>query len=190
MIARLPVILVALYLLTACSGPGYYMQAISGQWKLMRSREEIQALLDNPETSPELAAQLQSASRIKVFAEAVLDLPGDGSYSSYVEVGGSALVWNVIATPEFSLQAKQWCFPVAGCVPYRGYFDQHKANDSADRLRRKGMDVHVSPAAAYLTPNRHSASSFSGTSSSHSGFLKLRLMPRASLPICMPSTMR
>jgi predicted aminopeptidase len=149
MIARLPVILVALYLLTACSGPGYYMQAISGQWKLMRSREEIQALLDNPETSPELAAQLQSASRIKVFAEAVLDLPGDGSYSSYVEVGGSALVWNVIATPEFSLQAKQWCFPVAGCVPYRGYFDQHKANDSADRLRRKGMDVHVSPAAAY-----------------------------------------
>lgn len=149
MIARLPVIFLALFLLSACSGPGYYMQAISGQWKLMHSRQDIQALLDNPETNPELAAQLQSADHIKAFAESVLDLPGGQSYSSYVDVEGTALVWNVVATPEFSLQAKQWCFPVAGCVPYRGYFKQHKAIDSAERLRNKGMDVHVSPAAAY-----------------------------------------
>jgi predicted aminopeptidase len=135
--------------LTACSGPGYYMQAISGQWKLMHARQDIQSILDDPATDPELTEQLQLAGQIKTFAQDSLDLPANGSYSSYVEVEGDALVWNVVATEEFSLQAKKWCFPVAGCVPYRGFFKQNKALQSAERFRKKGMDVYVSPSAAY-----------------------------------------
>ncbi len=141
--------LILIVFLTACSGPSYYLQAMSGQWNLMHSRQDIQSLLDNPATSSELAAQLKAAAQIKAFAESTLDLPASGSYSSYVEIDGAALVWNVVATKEFSLDAKKWCFPVAGCVPYRGFFKQLKAEDSAARLRKKGMDVIVSPAAAY-----------------------------------------
>ena len=139
----------ALVLLTACAGPGYYLQAISGQWRLMHAREDIQSLLDNPATGPELAGQLELANRIRSFAENTLDLPSDGSYSSYVAVDGDALVWNVVATGEFSLETKQWCFPVAGCVPYRGYFKPEKAQSFALKLARRGLDVYVSPAAAY-----------------------------------------
>ena len=135
--------------LSACSSPAYYLQAMSGQKKLMQSRQDIQALLDDPATPAGLAAQLETAEQIKSFAQSELGLPAEGSYSSYVEVEGEALVWNVIATGEFSLQPKKWCFPVAGCVPYRGYFKQPKPQESADRLSRKGMDVIVSPAAAY-----------------------------------------
>ena len=149
MMSRFFIFSVLLGFLTACSGPGYYMQAVSGQWKLMHARQDIQSLLDNPATSSELAAQLKAADQIKAFAENTLDLPASGSYSSYVEVDGNALVWNVVATEEFSLEAKKWCFPVAGCVPYRGFFKQQKAEDAAARLRKKGMDVSVSPAAAY-----------------------------------------
>jgi predicted aminopeptidase len=134
---------------TACSGPGYYLQAISGQWKLMHARQDIQSLLNDPATSPELSKQLQLANRIKTFSQDSLDLPSDGSYTSYVAVNGDAIVWNVVATDEFSLEAKRWCFPVAGCVPYRGFFKQQKARDSAARLLKKGKDVHVSPVAAY-----------------------------------------
>lgn len=135
--------------LTACSGPGYYVQAISGQWQLMHARQDIQALIDDPATSPALSDQLQAAASIKEFAADVLGLPGAQSYTTFVEVDGTALVWNVVAAPEFSLQPKKWCFPVAGCVPYRGYFEQQKALESAARLERKGLDVSVSPAAAY-----------------------------------------
>ena len=149
MIFRFPVYLVSAFLLLACSGPAYYLQAISGQWKLMRARQDIQLLLADPATSPELAADLRLAVQIKAFAQNSLDLPGNDSYSSYVDVGGDALVWNVVATEEFSLQAKKWCFPVAGCLPYRGFFKQDKAQNSATRLRKNGMDVFVSPAAAY-----------------------------------------
>jgi len=141
--------LVLLALIMACSGPAYYAQAISGQWKLMHARQDVQALLNNPDTSPELARDLKTADRIMSFARDSLDLPGNGSYSSYVEIEGEALVWNVVATEEFSLDAKTWCFPVAGCVPYRGYFNQQKARKFAQGLDDKGMDVHISPAAAY-----------------------------------------
>lgn len=136
---------------TACAGPGYYTQAISGQLRLMHARQDIDSLIKNPDTDPALAHQLTTAGEILRFAEDSMDLPSGGSYSSYVEVEGNALVWNVVATPEFSLEAKTWCFPVAGCVPYRGYFKQPKALDTAARLAKKGLDVHVSPAAAYST---------------------------------------
>lgn len=149
MVQRFSVTLALTLVLAACSGPGYYLQAISGQWKLMHARQDIQALLANPDTSHELAAQLQSADQIKRFAEDSLDLPVNGSYSSYVEIEGPALVWNVVAAPEFSLQPKRWCFPVAGCVPYRGFFQEHKAIKSAARLQGKGLDVYISPATAY-----------------------------------------
>ena len=135
--------------LGACSAPGYYLQAMSGQKKLMQSRQDTQTLLNDPETPAELAGRLKTAEQIKTFAQNELGLPVDGSYSSYVEVEGAALVWNVVATKEFSLEPKKWCFPVAGCVPYRGFFNEQQAQDSADRLRNRGMDVLVSPAAAY-----------------------------------------
>jgi predicted aminopeptidase len=135
--------------LCGCAGPGYYLQALSGQHKLMRSRQDIQTLLQDPATPPELATHLEHAEQIRSYAMDVLDLPAGGSYTSYVEVEGEALVWNVVATGEFSLDPKRWCFPVAGCVPYRGYFDQRKAREFAAKLARKGMDVLVSPSPAY-----------------------------------------
>ena len=149
MIFRFLTCLLIISFLSACSSPGYYLQAISGQWKLMHARQDVQSLLDNPATSPELVADLRTADQIRAFAHSALDLPGNDSYSSYVEIDGDALVWNVVATGEFSLEAKKWCFLVAGCVPYRGFFKQQKAEDSAMRLRNKGMDVYVAPAAAY-----------------------------------------
>jgi len=149
MILRPLLLLLLLLGLCACSGPGYYLQALSGQHRLMRSRQDIQTLLNDPATAPELATQLRQAGQIRTFAEDTLGLPADGSYTTYVEVEGEALVWNVVATGEFSLEPKRWCFPVAGCVPYRGYFEQHKARDSAAHLSGKGLDVLVSPAAAY-----------------------------------------
>jgi predicted aminopeptidase len=139
------------FFLAACSGPAYYLQAIGGQWKLMHARQDIQLLLDNPDTRSDLKENLQSAEQIMAFAADELGLTAGDSYTSYVDLDTGALVWNVVATKEFSLQAKKWCFLVAGCVPYRGFFKQDKAEKSAMNQRKKGMDVIVAPAAAYST---------------------------------------
>jgi predicted aminopeptidase len=142
---------VLLAFLTACSGPGYYVQAISGQWKLMQARQDIPSMVVDPATDADLVAQLKTATSILAFAETTLDLPANGSYTSYVELGDESLVWNVVATEEFSLQPKEWCFIVAGCLPYRGFFKKHKAEVSADKLRKKGLDVYLGAAPAYST---------------------------------------
>jgi predicted aminopeptidase len=137
--------------LGGCAGPGYYYQAAKGHLQIIRSAEDIDVLLTRGEAEPELANRLEQARSIRDFAATELMLPADGSYGTYATTGREAVSWNVLATPEFSLQAKRWCFPVSGCVPYRGYFQQEDAEAFAGRLRRKGYDVGVSPAVAYST---------------------------------------
>ncbi len=148
----LPCLLILSGLLSyACTGPGYYYQVVSGHWKLMRARQDISKVLGNAETNPDLANSLRTASDILEFADQKLGLSAGGSYETYVETGRTAVTWNVVAAPEFSLTAKKWCFPVAGCVPYRGYFEKEKAQRYASKLRKKGLDVAVTPVTAYST---------------------------------------
>ena len=135
----------------ACSGPGYYLQAASGQWKLSHARQDISELANDPDTGPQLLARLSTATDIIQFAADQLDLPANGSYSSYVDLKRDAVTWNVVVAPAFSLTPRKWCFLVAGCFAYRGFFDQEKALLSAQKYINKGWDVYVAPATAYST---------------------------------------
>jgi predicted aminopeptidase len=137
--------------LTACVAPSYYSQAISGHMKLMRNRQSIDTLVEPGNTDPELAAELMLAMEIREFATTGLGLDAGGSYKQFVATGQSAVTWNVVAAPEFSLEPRTWCFPVSGCVAYRGYFKQEAAEQYAQKLADKEFDVVVSPAIAYST---------------------------------------
>jgi len=110
-------------LVSGCSTVGYYSQAVTGHLKLMNARQSVEDLLADEQTDPELKSKLQTLVDAREFAVSDLLLPENDSYSTYVETGRRAVTWNVVATPEFSMQPKIWCFPVAGCVSYRGYFD-------------------------------------------------------------------
>lgn len=138
-------------MLGACASPAYYTQAISGHLDLMRARQPVDDYLDQAPPGDPAAERLALAMDLLAFAEAELDLPSDGSYDSYAPTPDKAVTWNVVATPPYSLDPKRWCFPVAGCVPYRGYFDRDDAERFADRMRGKGRDVSVSGASAYST---------------------------------------
>jgi predicted aminopeptidase len=144
-------LLLPLIQVAACAGPGYYAQAISGHLGLMRGRQEISKILAAGDSAPELTHKLELAIEIREFATAQLGLPDNGSYTHFVRTGRAAVTWNVVATPELSLEPRRWCFLVAGCVPYRGYFEQEAATRFAGRLATDGLDVAVSPAVAYST---------------------------------------
>lgn len=137
--------------LGGCATPSYYAQAVSGHWGLMKQRVEIDALLQDPRTDRELAAELRLALSIRDFGIHELGLPDSDAYRQYVATGQNAVTWNVVAAPEFSVRPRRWCFLVSGCVPYRGYFSEADANRFADTLRNRGYDVSVTPATAYST---------------------------------------
>lgn len=141
---------VALLLLQGC----YYVQAINGHRDVMKSRQPIDEVLANPEISSELKDKLRLVQEARQFATEQLRLPDNDSYSSYADLERDYVVWNVFAAPEFSMDAKQWCFPVAGCVAYRGYFSQDSAETSAEFLQKDGYDVAVGGVAAYSTLGR------------------------------------
>jgi predicted aminopeptidase len=132
-------------------GGGYLLESTEGQFTLMSKREPIARLLGQPSTPPALRTQLEAVTSIRDFARRELELPDNGSYRSYADVGRPYVVWNVVAAPEFSVEAKEWCYPIVGCVAYRGYFSQSKAQSFAAGLAKQGLDVSVAGVAAYST---------------------------------------
>jgi len=142
---------VAIALIAALSGGCYLLQSAQGQLALMSKREPIPRVIDNPSTSAALRAQLKSVTAIRNFASRELGLPDNGSYRKYADIGRPYVVWNVVAAPEFSVDPKQWCFPIVGCVAYRGYFVEKRARRFAAGLHAKGFDVVVGGVAAYST---------------------------------------
>ena len=129
----------------------YYMQAATGQWQVLRKREPIDEVIASPDTAPELADRLRLVQEARRFSIDELLLPDNDSYRSYADIGREFVLWNVFAAPEFSLQPKAWCFPVAGCVNYRGYFSRDAAYRKSERLAKPGYAVAVGGVAAYST---------------------------------------
>jgi len=140
-------------LLSACGDLGYYVQCATGHLGVMLKCAPIPELIDDPKTPPALKEQLQTVLAIRDFASSELGLPENGSYRSYGDLGRPYVIWNVVAAPEFSLKPLQWCFPVAGCVSYRGYFDRDEAKKFADRLQGEGKEVYLYGVPAYSTLN-------------------------------------
>lgn len=150
-VRALAVAAAALLMLGGCSTAGYYAQAVGGHVRLLTAARPVEQWLADPSTADDLKQRLHLAQRIRRFAADELGLPDNASYTAYADLGRPAVVWNVFATPELSLQLKRWCYPVLGCASYRGYYAQADAQAQADALRAAGYDVNVAPVPAYST---------------------------------------
>jgi predicted aminopeptidase len=140
-----------LCLSSGCSSLGYYAQSLQGHVQLLRAARPVADWQADPATPPQLAQRLALSQRMRQFAIDQLALPDNPSYRRYADLGRPAVVWNVVAAPELSLALKTWCFPVLGCVGYRGYFDRSQADALAVELRGQGLEAYVYGVPAYST---------------------------------------
>jgi predicted aminopeptidase len=122
-----------------------------GQLEIVTKRNPIAAVIASPATPEPLRKRLEYVSSAREFASNELGLPNNKSYRSYADLDRPFVVWNVFATDEFSVEPRRWCFPIAGCVVYRGYFSEARADNYARRLRFAGEDTNVGGVAAYST---------------------------------------
>lgn len=148
---RALLLIATLPLLAGCRSLAYYGHVGHGQWSLIRARTPLVEVIEDPATPAPLRDTLMELAQARRFASTRLALPDNGSYTSYVALARDSVTWNVFATPEFSVAPVTWCFPVAGCVPYRGYFDPAKARREAERLQARGYQTWVGGTAAYST---------------------------------------
>ena len=139
--------------LIGCSDLGYYFQCAKGHMKVMSNTRPITEVLKDPQTEPEIRQKLEKVLLMRDFAVTELGLPDNDSYRCYADIGRPYAVWNVVAAAEFSLKPKQWCFPVAGCVSYKGYYEQAEAEKLAAKLRTENFEVDLYGVQAYSTLN-------------------------------------
>lgn len=137
-----------------CATLGWYGQAARGQMELLLKRKDIEKLIASPKTEEEKRRKLKLVLELRDFAGDELGLPDNGSYAGFVQLDRDAVVYNVIAAPEFSVAPKTWCYPLVGCLAYRGYFSRDDAQRRAGVLAGRGLDTLVAPVAAYSTLGR------------------------------------
>ena len=129
--------------LGGCADTRYYWQSLSGHLQLMQSARPVNQWIEDAQTPAQLKERLALTQRMRRFAVTELDLPDNPSYRRYADLKRRAVVWNVVAAPEFSLTLNTWCFPLLGCVGYRGYFSEADARQEAARLKAQGLEVNV-----------------------------------------------
>jgi predicted aminopeptidase len=146
--------LAALLGLAGCAAStdlGYYWQSASGHMAMLSAARPVPDWVGEAQAPDKLKQRLALSQQIRRFASRELKLPDNASYTRYADLGRNAAIWNVVAAPELSLKLKTWCFPVAGCVGYRGYFEEKDAQAEAARLREQGLEATVYPVPAYST---------------------------------------
>lgn len=147
----LTLLFLATLLLSGCADTRYLLQSVTGHWQMMQAAKPLDQWLQDESSPAALKQRLELAQRIRQFAVTELKLPDTASYQRYADLKRPAVVWNVVATPEFSLTLKTWCFPVIGCVGYRGYFNELEARTFAETLKAEGLEVSVYGVPAYST---------------------------------------
>ncbi len=145
---------VALVLSSGCSSVGYYAQAAGGHLHLVNAARPVAELVADPATAAPLRDRLLLSQRMRDFAVSDLKLPDNRSYRGYADLKRPSVVYNVVAAGELSLELKTWCFPVVGCVGYRGYFSREPAETLAAELRGQGWETSVYGVPAYSTLGR------------------------------------
>jgi predicted aminopeptidase len=149
--SALAVFAAAALALSGCSNLGYYWQTATGHLRVMGAARSVDDWLVDGMTPEKLKARLALSQRIRKYAVTQLKLPSNPSYSRYADLHRNAVVWNVVAAPPYSIELKKSCFPITGCVGYRGYFDETEARAEAARLAKDGLEVSVYPVPAYST---------------------------------------
>ena len=138
-------------LLAGCSTVGYYSQIVSGHMRIVMGKRPLAEIASDETIDDSIKRRLDLAQRARLFGIERLNLPNNDSYTSFYDTGQEYVTWNVVAAEEFSLNPHNWCFPIAGCVSYRGYYSKEDAESYAAGFKEQGFDVTVNGATAYST---------------------------------------
>ena len=150
-IVRLIAVIIACITMGGCSTIKYYTQSVAGQIEIFVTQQPSSQVIIDDRTDPIVKEKLNLISDILHFAHVQIQLPDNGSYRSYADLQRQYVVWNIFAAPEFSLQPRQWCFLIIGCLKYKGYFKQADAKAYADKLQKQGWEIFVGGVTAYST---------------------------------------
>jgi len=130
---------------------GYLWHLGRGQVRILMGMQPVEEILTREDLPSPVREKLLLVQQAKFFGEEVLGLAASKSYTFFYEVKTPPLGYNLSASPALELEPYRWCFPIAGCVPYKGFFERERADRERDKLAGMGYDIYDRPLVAYST---------------------------------------
>ncbi len=143
--------IVLTFLIYNFSAVRYGIQQGLGQATVLWNAQPIAELMQQANFPDSIKQKFTYIQEVKQFAEDSLGLKPTENYSSFYDQKGQPILWVVTASPEFEIEAKEWCFPFAGCFPYKGFFDLSKAEKEEEKLKEEGWDTEIDEVNAWST---------------------------------------
>ena len=150
--------IVAIFTLGAMLGCGfrvgdlpYFWHLAKGQLSLILNCRPIPELVREGSVDATVIERLEFVSDVKTYAFETIGLTASDHYSCFFNTEGRAVLWNTSASPPDRFEPFQWHFPIAGSVPYKGFFRRELAMAERDSLRARGYDAISRPVTAYST---------------------------------------
>lgn len=139
-----------LLVLGGCS-PVFAIRAGWAEATILSRRQSIARMIADPSVPAERRAKLQLVIGARDFADEVLNLAAGESYTTFSQLDSDTLALVLSAARKDSFQPYTWWFPIAGRVPYKGYFSERSARRAVEDLERRGYDAYVRPTSAFST---------------------------------------
>jgi predicted aminopeptidase len=114
-----------------------------GQFRIIWNARPVEEFLIDPEFPDSLKARLNFIAEVRRYSVDSLGLKDTENYKTMFDQNGKEIMWVVMACEKFRLKPKEWKFPIVGAVPYKGFFDEKRANDLKQELEKEGWDVVV-----------------------------------------------
>jgi predicted aminopeptidase len=128
----------------------YLAHAGAEETRILMHREPISHLANDSTTPPALRAQASMVLQVRAFADSI-GLAANETFTTYSDVGRDTLLLVLTASPRNCICPVTWKYPVAGRVPYKGFFDFEQAHRAAGDYILRGYDVNLRPSAAFST---------------------------------------
>jgi predicted aminopeptidase len=148
---RAALLLLLCQLAGGCSTAAYLAEQGRGQLHILRARRRIADVLADPAVAPATRDRLRLALEARDFGVRVLGLRGGDAYTRYLDTAGQPLAWSVYAAYPDALRPYLHRFPIAGAVPYLGFFARASALSERERLEAQGLDTYLAEVAGFST---------------------------------------
>lgn len=129
----------------------YGLGQAKGQFHILWNAQPIEEVIASPNYADSIKSKLLLIQEIRRFAIDSLGINDSENYTTLFDQKGEAVLWTVNASPRYQIEPYEWCFPIAGCFPYKGYFNLEKTKAEAQRIKAMGYDVYVRPVSGWST---------------------------------------
>ncbi|MCW7493971.1 aminopeptidase [Leptospira sp. 2 VSF19] len=121
------------------------------QSSIILGREKIEDILKLPGLDLKTKQKLNLIQEARNFAIGELALNEKGGFEYYTKLNREEIGWNVSASEALELKSYTWWFPIAGTVPYKGFFDKQMALKLEKELQSEGYDTRIRAIGGYST---------------------------------------